>query len=312
MSQVLVLQQKLQDAHAVITEVERELLKNPDSLMLRLELESLVDIRDDLQADFDELADAEWIDICKYRLFQESRNTISLNTYADSLYKFQRTFSSLYDAVRHGPRQSGHMPQDVRCATDFQFGYACAGSIGIVLMLDREGTLVDEGTSLAETIDTFFQLTKDPSQDNIQRIGRRIGPAPLRSLSEWSYLHAHHHIGTDIQWKRGEETIRVQLEYAQLQRLYDHISEVSDHTHKEITATGTLIGADVEKKTFRFKPDNGEIIHGRFQDAIGQEHEVRMPNVRYHAVLEETTEVYSSSGREKTSLNLLELTEIRT
>lgn len=59
MSQVLVLQQKLHDTEAAITEVERRLLKNPDSLMLRLELESLVDIRDDLQADFDELADAK-------------------------------------------------------------------------------------------------------------------------------------------------------------------------------------------------------------------------------------------------------------
>ena len=53
------LQKKLQDTHAAITEVERRLLKNPDSLMLRLELESLVDVRDDLQADFGELADAE-------------------------------------------------------------------------------------------------------------------------------------------------------------------------------------------------------------------------------------------------------------
>ena len=53
------LQQKLQDTHAAITEVERGLLKNPDSLMLCLEVESLVDIRNDLQADFDELADAK-------------------------------------------------------------------------------------------------------------------------------------------------------------------------------------------------------------------------------------------------------------
>ena len=45
------LQQKLQATHAAITEVERRLLKTPDSLMLRLELESLVDIRDALQAD---------------------------------------------------------------------------------------------------------------------------------------------------------------------------------------------------------------------------------------------------------------------
>ena len=59
------LRKKLQDTHAAITEVERRLLNNPDSLMLRLELESLVDIRNDLQADFGELADAERVDICE-------------------------------------------------------------------------------------------------------------------------------------------------------------------------------------------------------------------------------------------------------
>ena len=59
------LQKKLQDTHAAITEVERRLLKNPDSLMLRLELESLVDIQNNLQADFGELADAEGVDICE-------------------------------------------------------------------------------------------------------------------------------------------------------------------------------------------------------------------------------------------------------
>ena len=59
------LQKKLQDTHAAITEVERRLLKTPESLVLRLELESLVDIRDDLQADFGELADAEGVDICE-------------------------------------------------------------------------------------------------------------------------------------------------------------------------------------------------------------------------------------------------------
>ena len=157
MSELLELQHKLQDTASTITKLERSFAQQPNSVGLRLTLESVVKRYRQLEADFRDLATQESLDICTYRLFGETEEGLSLRGFAGALREFQSAFSALYDAIQSGPRKRTRLNPDVARVTRFKFGYAFAGSVGVVLTIERERMLVDIG-ALTDTITTFFDF----------------------------------------------------------------------------------------------------------------------------------------------------------
>ena len=309
MSELLELQHKLQDTASTITELERALSVEPDSLGLRLNLESVVKRFDELQAEFQDLADQKALDVCSYRLFKESGEGPSLRGFSGALHEFQATFSALFDAIQNGPRKRTRLSPDVVESTRFGFGYAYAGSVGVVLTIEQERMLIDSGP-LTDTITTFFSLAQAPTREDIREIGRRLGPAPLRSLFKWADAHVSDGIGADISWHHGDETVTLFLQRAQMQHLRDEIDATSEEERVESTLTGVLTGASVVTKRFDFQPDDAEAIKGRFTDAISTDHEVRIPKARYRARVEKTTKIRYSTEEETPTWRLLSLEEI--
>ena len=309
MSELLELQHKLQDTASTITKLERSLAQNPDSLGLSLTLESVVKRFEELQADFKDLAARKALDVCSYRLFRETDEGPSLRGFSGVLHEFQDAFSSLFDAIQNGPRRRTRRSPEVVESTRFGFGYAYAGSVGVVLTIRRERMLFDSGP-LTDTITTFFSLAQAPTRDDIRRIGQRLGPAPLRSIFKWADAHVSDDIGADISWWHGEETSRLFLQRDQIQHLRDEIDATSEEVREELTLIGVLTGASVVTKRFDFQPDDSDAIRGYFTDAIGAEHEVRLPNARYRIKVEKTSTIRYSSDEEKTTWALISLEEI--
>ena len=313
MSELLVLQRKLQDSASEIAEMERQLGEDPDSYVLQLGLESVVSHFAQLEAEFHELADKKSVDVCTYRLFRDANEALSLRGYTSALGEFQNSLSSLYGAIKKGPRKRTRMSPDIEGVTRLNFGYAFSGSVGVVLTMERERLLVNVG-ALADTIETFFSLVGAPRRDDIREIGRRLGPGPLRSVFRWANAHVLDGIGADIVWRHGEEESRVLLQRDEMRHLRDEIDATSEEKEERITMTGFLVGASIVTKRFDFAPDDmeivdlhGEIIKGRFEDAISAKHEVRIPNARYRAKMRKFTTVRYSSEEEKTEWILLEL-----
>lgn len=310
MSDLLEIQHKLQDTAATVTQLERALALDPDSLGLRLSLESVVKRFEELRIDFDELADRKALDVCSYRLFKEAGEGPSLRGFSGALHEFQAAFSALFDAIQNGPRRRTRLGPDVVEATKFGFGYAYAGSVGVVLTIERERMLIDAGP-LDDTITTFFSLAQAPTRDDIQQIGRRLGPAPLRSIFKWADAHVSDGIGADISWRHGEQiAVRLFLQRAEMEHLRDEIAATSEEEREPLTVTGVLTGASVVTKRFDFQPDDAEAISGRFTDAISEAHEVRIPSGRYRARVEKVTKIQYSSEQETTVWHLLSLEEV--
>ena len=309
MSEILELRHKLQDTASTITQLEHSLALEPDSLGLSLTLESVVKRFDELQADFQDLADLTALDVCSYRLFGETGEGPSLRGFSGVLYEFQEAFSSLFDAIKNGRRIRTRRDPEVVEATRFGIGYAYAGSVGIVLTIGRERMLFD-ADPLTDTITTFFSLAQAPTRDDISEIGRRLGPGPLRSIFRWADAHVSDDIGADISWTHGRETTRLFLQRAQMQRLRDAIDATSEEETEDLTLIGVLTGASMVTKRFDFEPDDSDAIHGHFKDAISVEHEVRLPSARYIAVVKKMTTVKYSSEEEKTTWHLMSLEEL--
>ena len=315
MSELLVLQRKLRDSASEIADMERLLSRDPSSFVLQLGLESIVSHFRELQDEFHELADRKSVDVCTYRLFQDSTESLPLRGYAGALREFQNSFSSLYSAITKGPKKRTRISPDVESATRLNFGYAFSGSVGVVLTIERERLLANIG-ALADTIETFFSLTTAPTRADIRAIGRRLGPGPLRSIFNWADAHVVDSIGADIVWRHGDEENRLLLQRDELRYLRDEIDATSEDREEQVTMTGLLVGASIVTKRFDFVPDNmeiieshGEIIKGRFVDAISSNHEVRIPNVRYNARMKKVTTVKYSSEEEKADWTLLQLDE---
>ena len=309
MSELLELRHKLQDTASTITQLERSLALDPNSLGLSLTLESVVKRFDELQADFKDLADRQDLDVCSYRLFRETDEGPSLRGFSGVLHEFQVAFSSLFDAIQNGPRRRSRLSAEVVESTRFGVGYAYAGSLGVVLTIGRERMLFDTGP-LTDTIETFFSIAQAPTRDDIREIGRRLGPAPLRSIFKWADAHVSDDIGADISWRHGEYVRSLLLERVQIQRLRDEIDATSEETREELTLRGVLTGASIVTKRFDFQPDDSEAIHGHFKDAISTEHEVRLPSARYKVRVEKTTKVRYSSEEETTTWHLMNLEDI--
>ena len=309
MSELLELQYKLQDTVSQMTQLERSVAQSPDSLGLRLSLQSVVKRFDELQGDFQDLADQKSVDVCSYRLFSDVAAGPSLRGFSGTLQEFQAAFTALFDAIRHGPRRRSIRSPDVVEATKFGLGYAYAGSVGVVLTLERERMLIDAGP-LQDTITTFFSLAGARTSEEIREIGQRLGPAPIRSVFRWAEAHVSDGIGADISWRHGDETTRLFLQRAEMQRLRDEIDATSEETRKNLTLKGFLTGASIVTKRFDFQPEDADAIKGYFTDAISTEHDVRIPRGRYRASVEKVTKIQYSTEKETETWHLLRLDEI--
>ena len=313
MSELLVLQRKLQESASELVDMERQLGKDPDSFLLQLGLESIVSHFEELQGEFNELADRKSLDVCTYRLFKESSDALPLRGYAGALREFQSSFSSLYSAITKGPKKRTRTSLDTESATRLNFGYAFSGSVGVVLTIERERLLLADLSALADTIETFFNLATAPTREDIQEIGRRLGPAPLRSVFKWADAHVVDDIGAEISWRHGDIENRLLLQCDEMRHLCDEIEATSEEEKEQVSMTGLLVGASVVTKRFDFLPDDkshGTIITGHFTDAISSGQEVRIPTARYRARMDKVKTVKYSSEEENTKWTLLQLEEI--
>jgi hypothetical protein len=311
-SELLQIQHQLQDTTAAIAQLEKALAEHPESPVLRLNLASVSNRFRQLQEEFNRVADRNALDVCSYRLFRNDDATPSLRGFTGALHEFQGAFSSLYDALKNGRRLRARLGPDVIEATTFGFGYAYAGSVGVVMTLPKERMLIQESL-LDDTIAAFFILARAPRHEDIQEMGKRLGPAPLRAIHDWASAHVQDGLGADIVWKQGEEVRQhVVLQSAELKRLKDEIAATSEEDREPVKAyAGTMLGASVETKRFDFLPDGAkEPISGRFTDAIGAGHAVKVPDGRYLAYLEKVTKIQYSTEVETTTWTLVRLEEL--
>jgi hypothetical protein len=253
-----------------------------------------------LEEGFQLLADRAALDVCTYRLFRNVRPETmpTLRGFSGALYDFQTAVSAMFDALKNGPRLRSRFAPDVIEATTFGFGYAFAGSVGVVLTLPRERPLFGGGL-LEDTITTFFSVARAPRHEDIREIGRRLGPAPLRAVYNWANVHVEDGISADISWRQGaavKETLF--LEHRAMEQLRDAIAATSDETTEIMEVPGVLTRADLQTHRFRLQPDVGEDVSGSFTDAINDTHAVTLP-ARYRARLERTVKVQYSSEQEQ-------------
>ena len=224
MTALIDIQEKLQDTQAFIARLEQRLIEYPHSDVLIDNLRSVQKRQRNLERDFAEEANKTGVEVCSYRLFTEE-GMPSITALAKALDSFQTLISSVYDALKNGPKHRRRLSQETVKETSLRLGYVFSGSIGMVLTLPAPEPSHRESTGLLDkSIDVFFHLAHATTTMEIAEIREQVGLPPIRALSKWASALTAHDLGAAIEWE-GQHTIKNRL-FIQTPELY-HLSRIS-------------------------------------------------------------------------------------
>jgi hypothetical protein len=150
-------------------------------------------------------------------------------------------------------------------------------------------------------------VAKAQKPDDIRGFAQRLGPAPIRVLYRWADAHVKSSLSVDVEWRRGPEVRRkVLIQTPEFHQLQEAIAKTSDEEVREVVFTGELVGADVTKRYFHFRPDTGGDVKGHSGGIIDVSHTVTLPS-RYKVTVRQTTRIHYSTEEEDVHYELLRL-----
>jgi hypothetical protein len=293
MSELAEIQEKLQDTVATLAALENDIALHPDVAALRLNYQSIDKRRKKLEAELAAAASAKGLEVCTYRILSEE-SRVKVAGLASVLGEYQNLVSIFYDALKSGAKQRATLNAEAIQETSLDFAYSFAGSVGFVFTVPNERTFFDN-THLDEAIRLIFEASRAEQSTDIIRFARQLGPAPIRVLYRWTASHVRWTFSAEIQWKRGPELRQAALiQVPEFRRLQQVLDETSDDTHERIVLVGELVGADIPRRSFHFRPGSGKDIKGFFAEVIDHAHTVELPK-RYRATLMKTTRIKYST-----------------
>src|SRR5579883_547787 len=182
MSDLLDIQEKLQDTNAMLAQVERQIAANPNIPSLLVNLRALHNRKRQLESQFDSAAAQVGIDVCRYRLLTEGQPKIA--AIAKTMLDYQELISILFDALKNGAKQTAKIGADILAETSLDFAYTFPGSVGFTLTIPNERLLLIE-SALDECVRIVSRLVKSKVPEDILGYARQFGSAPIRSLFRW-------------------------------------------------------------------------------------------------------------------------------
>lgn len=310
MSSLSFLIERLRDTEAQIEMVKGAIVSHPEDVDLRFSLTTLEGVRDDFTSQLAGAAEREMVSLCDYRIFDDFRDRVGLDTFTSALGSFQKAFSLLYESLLRGPKATAHLSANVVSHTSLGFGFAYTGSLGVVLTLPRQELLFDEEHLLDRAMNSLLALANAKSSDEIAEIARSVGPAPIRAIYEWAGAHVSSGTGFELAWREGTpEQVEINLNTAQLSDLRHAISETSDTKSETVEIVGELIGAHVGTRRFWLESDDGRIWSGTMDEIVVADRALTLP-ARYRATIRKTTKISYATEAEQSSLELLALSPV--
>ncbi len=309
MSMLLQLADQLRDVHAEISRIERVVATHQGSKALLIDFQSMDKRRRLLETEFNVLANNLELDVMRYRLLPESGRPISLRAVTRVLDRFQTAVSTVYDAIKFGPKQKVKLSAEVLAESGLDFGYTYSGSLGVVLTVPNERMLIDR-SKFDMAVVAFFEIAEAATRAEVIEFARKYGIASVRRIYDWSSAHADFNIAADINLMRSSASReRLQVAPSELRKLKGIIEETNDLEDEIHSMNARLAGLDVDKQTFHLVVDGGGDIEGKWADTFALDASHVLDKM-YAAELVKRTKVYYALEREETDWLLRKATVI--
>lgn len=323
MASILQIREKLLETQAALHQTKRAIAEHPNRPSLLVDLRSLENRMRSLEEQFLELSESVGEEVVSYRMFADNpdrprQHDPSIAAVSGILAAFQGLFTLVYDAIEHGAKRTSVVSQETAELTSFNFGYAFAGSTGIVLTIPRSRQLLFDSGTVPQSAEAIMELMSAQSSTEVRTASVKFGPAVVRALRKLSDAHARHKTGAAIEWREGmKPTISGVFTAKQMRQLQTAIDETSEVSTEEVTVVGDLVGANVINKTFEIDvtephPDDPKKtkrrrITGKLDDAINESQTAELPK-RYRADLIKTVKIVYSIEQPVESYFLVKLT----
>jgi len=303
MADLLDILQKLNDTETALAKLRDTATKHPDRSSITSTISSLQKRYRSLETLFASMTDKQHLDVCSYRLIPEHGEDYSLWALTSTLGDFQDALTLVYDSIKTGERKErASWGADIAQETALNFGYSFSGSLGFVFTVPNERMLLVEST-LDMAFRQLFEMVKASSSEDLAQHAKNLGVAPIRKLYRWATDHVESGLSVDIKWRRNDE-VRASLvvQQPEFARLREVISQTSEETEERVTVRGTLLGADLITRAFRFDPETGEDIRGRLADTLKVEEELRLGHVYTVSFVKRSKKHYSTDVEDVTWL----------
>lgn len=300
--------EKIQDTEAALARAEKAVARNPHTASLDITVKSIQKRREMLQSEFDEIAKEQKLDVCSYRIFSENRDNIKITSLANALYDFQSLFTTVFDAIKNGPKERARIDANTANNSSFDFGYCFSGSAGIVMTMPAELVLYGD-SDLDRTITEIFAMASATTPDQLRSHAKRLGIASIRKTYRWVTDHLQAGAGADIQWrKNNDNNQKIFIQVPQLEELQRSILGTSDETEATVETYGQLVGFDANLHRFHFKTEEGVDMRGETSPKIGTSHTLEVPR-NYNITALVRRKIYYATEQEDVTYYLLEVKE---
>lgn len=294
--------QRIGNTQKAMRTVQEQMGEAPPEPSLQAAYASLDKRHRKLEEAFLALAEKRHEDVCSYRLLPEGEDRYPIGTFGRALDRFQRWFSSVYDAIKNGPKKSAKLSAEVLEGSRLNFSFSYPGSLGVAMTIPSERLLVD--SELQTAMHTTGRMALAATSGDIHEFAEQLGAPPIRALYSWTQEHVNGNLGADVHWMRGHEVLD---EFAvgsdRFRRLKRAIEETSQEEETVLEVTGVLVGADTENHTFHMVFEEAEEIRGTMSESIGIKYTVELPS-RYSARICKTWFVNYATDEEKTRYHL--------
>lgn len=294
-------------AAGVVSQLEIRLAEKPADFALRITLASAIKMAQRAERELYDVASAEQVDICRYRLVRHSLGGFGLASLSRSLELFQEAVSYVYAAVGgSGPvKPKGRLGSDDRKESEMLFGYSYAGSLGVVLLAPSERGLFT--TRFDEVVKTIGEVFDISDSNELRDAARKIGAPAISRLFGWAEANYEAGYDLDLRWTNSNQVDAGRyLEARDFGKLAGLISATSEVEQVTIRTGGTLVGFDSVYTTFHLVEPGGESYKGRLADGFPTYQDWTV-NQRYAAVIQSDVTTRFSTEQQTSRFTLLSL-----
>lgn len=300
--------QKISDTQQAMRKLAALLSKNPSRLSLQSSYESLQKRHEVLEAKFLSLSNQNQLDVCSYRVFSEIGENYPIFAFGSALRDFQKWFSTIYDALKTGPKKRARLSPEILTESTLNFAFSFPGSVGVAMTIPSERMLFENDLQLAMIKTT--EMLKAEGSDQVHYFAKQLGAASVRALYCWVEDHVNAGLGVDIHWVSNEKPIsEIIMGFEKMKNLKQAIEETSDLEEATLEVQGWLVGADTSSHTFHMVFEEDREIRGTMSEAVGASYTVELPQF-YIATIKKTSFVNYATGEEKTTYFLESLKKI--
>ena len=286
---------RAREAAGLVSQMEAAFARDPSDRGMRVNLSTAIRMAERTERDLYSIAFAEQVDLVRYKLVRHVTDAFGLSGVSRSLELFQEAVTYVFEAVTGQPRERASLSEAARKESELQFGYSFAGSLGIVLVAPRPRDLfITNFDAVVKTIGEVFDVSDNYE---LRDAAKKIGPAAVRKLYEWSDVNYKAGYDLDLRWTNADsmESGRY-LEIGKFRRLANLISLTSDIEERSVASRGTLVGFDSVYKTFHFVVPDGESYKGQLAADFPMHRDWTVNRMYDAKILSEVTTKFSTGG----------------